>query len=621
MKSFVITVEDFFKMNQSIPNSGNFDEDKRSLLIPLYQREYRWGDDKIQALLNDIKKNSKFLGNIILDQCDDHYEIVDGQQRITTLVLILSQLYNRYSGHRREQENIINHLKLDGELLLKNDSVGDYLNFVDERIEVSINNENDVYCQKKVFSRAYDTIKNIIEGWENQTDVQDFKEKLFDCKLLVLINDEHHNTTPVEQLFLDINEKSQQLEVEDVFKGHCFGNFTIAQEELRDKWVSLKKISRKFLNFGYQDLSQYIYLYLLETENPDLKQNLSENGKHFLDGKTMDETEQIIDNMISFGNSVVEFSDNVRNSAYYFLDVCNDFESHKNQGNNKEVLKSLCNQMIRPAGKAVYQKTPLFFLISVLKSKEDLSSAISFEDFRKIITNLYVYMVLFVFNGAKKSKKSMDHTIYDAFKSENSIRNIVLASKNLRKTKVNEFVFPEKFDKKKHYILYTIMDNYDADGNYINYEYSTENGYSHEHFIINDNNKIEWKHGDTEIIINIPADFAKKNKERTINGIVLNATLNGSFGHEDIITKIEKIKTWFESPGRDLPCHVRLFIKYIEDMPEYQSLKNLLESTTEEDIKNAYKVFLNAYFGDDNCLLNQLQNKFKISFQTQQSQN
>lgn len=163
MKSFVITVEDFFKMNQSIPNSGNFDEDKRSLLIPLYQREYRWGDDKIQALLNDIKKNSKFLGNIILDQCDDHYEIVDGQQRITTLVLILSQLYNRYSGHRREQENIINHLKLDGELLLKNDSVGDYLNFVDERIEVSINNENDVYCQKRFFRERMTQLRILLK--------------------------------------------------------------------------------------------------------------------------------------------------------------------------------------------------------------------------------------------------------------------------------------------------------------------------------------------------------------------------------------------------------------------------------------------------------------------------
>lgn len=617
MKSFIISVKDFFQMNQTVPNAGNFDEDKMHLLIPLYQREYRWSDDKIQSLLNDIKKNSKFLGNIILDQCEDHYEIVDGQQRITTLVLILSELYNHYCGHRREQENILNHLKPNGELLLKNDSVKDYLSFSDESIEISITDENDVYNQKGDFFRVFGTVKKMIENWDNQTDIQDFKQKLFDCKLLVLINDEHQNTIPVEQLFLDINEKSQQLEVEDVFKGHCFGNFTTAQDELREKWVELKKISTKFLNFGYQNLSQYIYLYLLETEDPNMKQNLSENGKHFLDGKTMDETEKIIDGMISFGKSVVEFSNNIKDSGYYFLDLCYDFEQHKNQGNNKEILKSLCRQMISPAGKAVYQKIPLFFFVNILSCNESFSHEISFEDFRKIITNLYVYMTLFVFGGAKKSKKSMDHTVYDAFKCENSIRNAVLASRDLRKIKVDEFVFPEKFDKKKHYILYTLMDNYHPNGNYLDNQYSTENRYTREHFIINDDNKIEWIYEESKITIDIPQLFAKKNKDRTINNMILLEPLNGSLGSKDIITKIEEIKSWFESPGRDIPKHVRLFVDYIEGMQEYQCLKGLKNAAAEEEtIRQTYQKFLEAYFGEDNNLLNHLQNGFKSSFQT-----
>ena len=36
------------------------------------------------------------------------------------------------------------------------------------------------------------------------------------CRILVLINDDNDRVIPVEQLFLDINEKAQHLEVEDV---------------------------------------------------------------------------------------------------------------------------------------------------------------------------------------------------------------------------------------------------------------------------------------------------------------------------------------------------------------------------------------------------------------------
>ncbi len=613
MKSFIITVQDFFKMHQTVPNTGDFDQNKKSLLIPLYQREYRWSDDKIQSLLNDIKKNSKFLGNIILDECAKNYEIVDGQQRITTLVLVLIELYNYYLGHKRERDNILNHLKANNEWLLKNDSVGDFLVFEKDNIKILINDESDVYNQKADFERAFFTIKKIIEGWKNSTDVQDFKQKLFDCKLLVLINDEHQNTTPVEQLFLDINEKSQKLEVEDVFKGHCFGNFTTSQKELRDKWVELKKQSIAFNSFGYQNLSQYIYLYLLETVNPDIPQNLSENGKHFLDGKTMDETEQIIDGMVSFGKSVVEFSKNIKESDYYFYNLCKDFEKHK-KSNDKTILKNLCKDMIAPAGKAVYQKTPLFFLVHCLNINDNLSNCILFEEFRKIITNLYIYMALFVFDGSKKSKKSMDHELYKALIDEGSIKKSITASQDLRKSKVDEFEFPIKFNNKKHYVLYTIMDYYCNNSNSLNFQYLKENEYTREHLIINDSNKIEWVHNDSKIEIDVPNLLAKNNKNLTINNIILDRELNKSLGHKDIITKIEKIKEWFNSPGRTCPRHVKRFIDYIEKMPSYQNLKKLTKTDNEDTIKKSYYSFLNDYFNDNNDLLSLLNNDFKDTF-------
>ena len=85
MKAFVVKLEKLFKMDtEEQSDLLNFDERKHRILIPLYQREYIWPDEKIITLVNDIKRCSKYLGNVILDEKESWYEIVDGQQRITT---------------------------------------------------------------------------------------------------------------------------------------------------------------------------------------------------------------------------------------------------------------------------------------------------------------------------------------------------------------------------------------------------------------------------------------------------------------------------------------------------------------------------------------------------------
>lgn len=77
---------------------------EKKLLIPEYQRPYRWSEKNVYQLLNDINislsdgKLHYLIGSIILhedrDKCS--FNIVDGQQRITTLILLLKHL--GYSG-------------------------------------------------------------------------------------------------------------------------------------------------------------------------------------------------------------------------------------------------------------------------------------------------------------------------------------------------------------------------------------------------------------------------------------------------------------------------------------------------------------------------------------------
>ncbi|WP_161879286.1 DUF262 domain-containing protein [Alkalibacterium sp. MB6] len=63
--------------------------------VPIYQRNYAWTEVEIIQLIEDIDSSiekpgeSYFLGNLIVNQFDNNaYEVIDGQQRLTTLYLL-----------------------------------------------------------------------------------------------------------------------------------------------------------------------------------------------------------------------------------------------------------------------------------------------------------------------------------------------------------------------------------------------------------------------------------------------------------------------------------------------------------------------------------------------------
>ena len=67
-------------------------------VVPIYQRNYAWGKDQIDRLIQDIidvqtNVDSYYLGSLIVNQSGlNRFEVVDGQQRLTTLYLILLYL-------------------------------------------------------------------------------------------------------------------------------------------------------------------------------------------------------------------------------------------------------------------------------------------------------------------------------------------------------------------------------------------------------------------------------------------------------------------------------------------------------------------------------------------------
>lgn len=76
---------------------------KLKYVIPKFQREYIWGKEECDNLLNDLSDNDKghFLGSIItinkgIDALDiTPLEVIDGQQRLTTISLLLKNVLSR----------------------------------------------------------------------------------------------------------------------------------------------------------------------------------------------------------------------------------------------------------------------------------------------------------------------------------------------------------------------------------------------------------------------------------------------------------------------------------------------------------------------------------------------
>ena len=73
--------------------------------IPKYQRAYTWSPHEWEALYDDIGENDSgyFMGSIIciLPKNENNFEVIDGQQRITTLCLFLTAIYS----HLKEWES------------------------------------------------------------------------------------------------------------------------------------------------------------------------------------------------------------------------------------------------------------------------------------------------------------------------------------------------------------------------------------------------------------------------------------------------------------------------------------------------------------------------------------
>lgn len=102
---------------------------KDKYIIPIYQRNYAWGDDEISLLIQDLwnayeknekNKNNYYIGSLVIyKRGNGGLEVIDGQQRLTTLTLIMHYLKsdtfvrNVYFEHRHDSDDALGDLDSD----------------------------------------------------------------------------------------------------------------------------------------------------------------------------------------------------------------------------------------------------------------------------------------------------------------------------------------------------------------------------------------------------------------------------------------------------------------------------------------------------------------------------
>lgn len=153
--------------------------------IPNYQRGYKWEISNVEDLLNDINninnidKNEHCLHNLTIIENENKWEIVDGQQRLTTIFLIL-----KYLG--KEYYSLSYKIRQNTEDFFNNEINDIIKNLIDNKYKKElelfndIKNKNNNYDKQDIYyiCRALFTIYNWFNKNYKDKPIEAFIEKL-----------------------------------------------------------------------------------------------------------------------------------------------------------------------------------------------------------------------------------------------------------------------------------------------------------------------------------------------------------------------------------------------------------------------------------------------------------
>ncbi len=375
-----------------------FSDKKSDFLIPDYQRPYAWEDTECQTLWDDIfefaipdndatKFNTNdeyFLGPIVTfrnKDKDNKLEIIDGQQRLTTLMLLLRAFYSAF-GNMQDQ-NSINTKKEIEKCIWKTDEFGN-----PDKDALKIDSEVATDDDKDEFLTILKTGTALKQHKSKYADNYRFFQSKIDqflreypgyfsflpmrvLKNCILLPIEAETQDTALQIFSTLNDRGLPLSDADIFKAQFYNYYDKQnrKDEFISRWKDLEKTTGEIFHPAIgtpmdELFTRYMYYERAKQGNKssttEALRKFYEKNKYAL--LKREETLVALEALAKFWNNVFDQNEEVFSA---------------------EVLKSLCVLNFAPNGMWNYLVS-VYFLQN--QDKDGCLDNQKFNEFLTIIT-------------------------------------------------------------------------------------------------------------------------------------------------------------------------------------------------------------------------------------------
>lgn len=188
--------------------------------VPKYQRSYAWEQQNIRELYEDIQEaletnSNHYIGTVVLakTQYKDIYHIVDGQQRLTTVIMFINTVINRLDVKDREYYQRFYIKDSDRFKLTPLERDKDFFyNLLDEKLDRAPQSKS-----QRFMLQAYDEITNIVDDLVD--DKIEFLRAIEDLYVLEFIEDRESDAI---RIFQTVNDRGKELSRMDKMKSLLF---------------------------------------------------------------------------------------------------------------------------------------------------------------------------------------------------------------------------------------------------------------------------------------------------------------------------------------------------------------------------------------------------------------
>ena len=260
----------------------------KKFVIPEYQRPYAWSDEQIQVLFDDLSEythntndddeSTYFLGTIVSYEIENHeQEIIDGQQRITTLFLLLRAIYTKLEKSGSEADFLKSQIvptiwkqnPTTGEvdfdkILITSRVMGDEGN--QEFANILITGQSDEKSNNN-YAKNYRLLQQLVDEYaaEQPLAFYSFISNILNRAILLPITADTQDTALT--IFSTLNDRGLALSDADIFKAKIYNHLDqIGKKNFIERW---QQLDEEASNAGesIQKLFYYYMFYLRAKEN------------------------------------------------------------------------------------------------------------------------------------------------------------------------------------------------------------------------------------------------------------------------------------------------------------------------------------------------------------------